>query len=55
MKQPPTDICPLIDNQCLKDRCAWWDYVSSGCAVASIAIGLADAAAELEEREAHGR
>lgn len=55
MRQPPTNICPMlaiagIDSTsdgpavCLMDRCAWWDYADSECAIVSLAAKLEGAA-----------
>ncbi len=51
MKQLPTNICPLHGNPCFEDRCAWWDYAATGCAITSIADGLTGVAVELADRK----
>lgn len=62
MRQPPTNICPMLaiagigstsngPAVCLMDRCAWFDYGENGCAVVSLADHIADVAAELTDME----
>ncbi len=61
MRQPPTNICPLLaianaarcDTHaatCLEERCAWWSCVAGECAITSIN----DIAADRKE-EPNGR
>jgi hypothetical protein len=54
MSQLPTNICQLRGNLCIADRCAWWDYAASQCALVSIADNLSDIADKLDG-EADGR
>lgn len=32
--------CPLIDNECLRDGCAWWDSDVDQCATIALANRL---------------
>ena len=34
-RRPEVRYCPLVDGDCLREKCAWWD--SGRCAVVSIA------------------
>ena len=59
MKQPPTNICPLLaiagigsfDSPavCIAERCAWWNH--PGCVMFGIAEQLTGIAASLEAME----
>ena len=61
MRQPPTNICPLMaiadtrassgPSVCIMDRCAWWDCYANECAAVSAAESLAAIAAGLTERK----
>lgn len=62
MRQPPTNICPLLaiagigstsggPAVCLMDRCALWNCSANECAVVCIAESIATIAAELTDRE----
>jgi len=59
MREPPINICPLMaiadigstsaaPPVCLGSRCAWWDLGGNECAMASAAVALVEAAANLE-------
>ena len=58
MRQPPTNICPLLSiacigttsgsAECIEARCAWWDLGSGECDVMRIADSLPDVAVELK-------
>ena len=61
MRQPPTNICPLmalVGNNgpaiCPEDRCAWWDHLAGSCCIAAGADALQSMAASLEELAADG-
>ncbi|MDE7261140.1 MAG: hypothetical protein K2N78_03630 [Oscillospiraceae bacterium] len=64
MRQPPTNICPLLaiagiggnngPAVCLEDCCAWWDHLAGSCCIAAGAGALQDIAASLEELTADG-
>lgn len=67
MKEPPTNICPLMAISdigrtgtaapvCLGSRCAWWDFGGNECAIvtAAVALGevaLGEVAANLEDMQ----
>ncbi len=62
MREPPTNICPLmaiadIGNTsaappvCLGSRCAWWDFGGSECVMVSVAVALGEVAANLEDMQ----
>lgn len=62
MREPPTNICPLmaianIGNTsaatpvCLGTRCAWWDFGGNECAMVSAAVALGELAANLEDMQ----
>lgn len=58
MRQPPTNICPMLaiagigstsgSAECIEDRCAWWNYAASECAIVSLADNIAEVATEME-------
>lgn len=52
MRTFPINVCPLIGNQCLEDRCAWWEYAGSECALVAGAFAIREAAENLEDLEA---
>lgn len=60
MREPPTNICPLVaiagigstsatPPVCLGSRCAWWDFCGNECALVSAAVALGEVAANLED------
>lgn len=62
MREPPTNICPLmaiagIGNTsapapvCLGNRCAWWDFGGNECVMVAAATALGEVAANLEEMQ----
>lgn len=62
MREPPTNICPLmaianIGNTsaaapvCLGTRCAWWDFGGNECAMVSATVALGEVAANLEDMQ----
>lgn len=60
MKAPPTNICPLLaianpstgaPATCLYDRCAFWDYGGSECAVVTAATALGAVVASMEDMQ----
>ena len=58
MKQPPTNICPLLaiagaggtNNPavCIEGRCAWWDFCGSECAAVTATAVIREVAENLE-------
>ena len=58
MREPPTNICPLLaiagaggtNNPavCIEGRCAWWDYLAGACCMASEADYLRAVSDSLE-------
>lgn len=51
MKQPPTNICPLLaiasigstsggPSVCIEERCAWWSLADCECALLAIADAI---------------
>lgn len=62
MREPPTNICPLmaiagIGNTsaappiCLGSRCAWWDFGGNECVMVTAAAAIGEVAANLEEMQ----
>ena len=37
-RRPEVKYCPLVDDDCLREECEWWD--GGRCAVVSIASAL---------------
>lgn len=29
-------MCPLLRNECMKDKCGWWSQSDYGCAIRDI-------------------
>lgn len=61
MKEPPTNICPLMAIAdigssgtapiCLGTRCAWWDFGGNECVMVTAAAAIGEVAANLEEMQ----
>lgn len=61
MREPPTNICPLIAiadigssntaSVCLGTRCAWWDFGGNECVMVTAAIALGEVAANMEDMQ----
>ncbi len=61
MREPPTNICPLLaiagtgttggPAVCLGERCAWWDFGGNECVMVTTATALGEVAANLEDMQ----
>lgn len=48
MREPPTNICPLMciagnGGECIQERCAFWSYGGSECSICAIANAIQEA------------
>lgn len=59
MREPPTNICPLLaiagiggtnsPAVCIQERCALWDFGGNECTIVTVAVAAREAAESLEE------